>query len=126
MPCRVLPVGTTWIPRTGIGRLWARLNGYDRGSFYFLGLIEDFQAGKLGALRRFLAEFPAAVEQPELRYLMPLELVKAAMDFFEVARPVPATEPRAASSSSSPEPISGPSTPSASDPPIPASPGASS
>src|SRR3990167_2262134 len=137
LPFRVLPIGSTWVPQRWLPRLWARLSGYERGSFYFLGLIERFQDGDLGALRRLLKEFPAAARQPALRsglwarlsgyergsfyflglierfqdgdlgalrrllkefpaavhqpalcYLMPIELVKAAGDFFGAVRPL--------------------------------------
>jgi len=96
LPFRVLPIGSTWVPQRWLPRLWARLSGYERGSFYFLGLIERFQDGDLGALRRLLKEFPAAVHQPALCYLMPIELVKAAGDFFGAVRPLRPAAPPAA------------------------------
>ena len=92
--CRPLLVGNpepSW---------WQRLSGWvrhrpppNRNALYYIRLMAKAEQGDLKLLEQALTDFLRAVGHPELRYLMPGELVEVMRRFFSARRPIkkPAT-----------------------------------
>jgi hypothetical protein len=67
---------------------WLRRRPARRSAVYFIQALGEAQDGRYRPLARALKEFPGVVEAPELRYLLPRELVDVMQAVFQVRRPM--------------------------------------